>query len=315
MPDLSQRSSFHRSLALGVLLAALGVPLGAAPPAINRFSNVNAGAVLAGASGGTTTLQSPSGSRSSTGGTALGTSVGVTLGSCTFTGPPGDTWSVKVSSALPFRLTRTGGGSLVVTAVDIQPGLTGSFPAGGTTALSYLGVTFTVGTSASTPQGTYRGSFNLVVDDTSKGGKPSPPTAFTVSVRVDPVITLAKTADLRFGAVFAGPVAGTVILSPAGVRTVTGGLILGSLSPVGAAALVVNGSANATYAILLPASSTLTGPAGTMQITAFSSLPGSSGLLSAAGMQQLLIGGTLNVVASQPDGDYSGTFPVTVTYN
>lgn len=307
--------SAQRLLTFGFLWTAWVLPLGAAPPAINRFSNVNAGAVLAGASTGTATLDAPSGSRSSTGGTSLGTSVGATLGSCTFTGIPGNTWSVRVSSAVPFNLNPSGGGAQRVTAIDIQPSLTGTFPAGGTTSLCYLGVAMTVGTSVTTPQGTYTGSFNLVLDDTSKGGKSSAPMTFTVTLRVDPVITLAKTADLGFGDVFAGPAAGTVILSPAGARSTTGGLFLGNSSVVSAAALTVNGAANATYAILLPSSATLTGPSGTMQVSSFSSAPGSSGLLSAAGAQQLNVGGTLNVAANQPDGDYSGTFAVTVIYN
>lgn len=317
MHSLSQRSHPLRNLALGILLAAAVLPLGAAPlrPSINRFSNVNAGAILAGTSVGTVTLHSPSGSRSSTGGTSLGTSGGVSLGSCTFSGTPGHTWSVKVSSALPFILTRPGGGAMVVTGVEIQPSLTGSFPAGGTTSLHHLGVTLSVRTSATTPQGTYTGSFNLVLDDTSRRGMSSPAMAFMVSIRVDPVITLTKTTDLSFGDVFAGPAAGTVVLSPAGARTTTGGLLLGNSSPVSAASLRVHGAAYATYAILLPASATLAGPSGTLMVSSFSSTPGSSGLLSAAGIQQLNIGGTLDVAANQPDGDYSGTFAVTVTYN
>lgn len=317
MRSLPHPPRVHRNLALGLLLAAAALPTGAAPliPSINRFSNVNAGAILAGASAGTVTLHSPSGSRSSTGGTSLGTSGGVSLGSCTFTGTPGHTWSVKVSSALPFTLTRPGGGAMVVTEVLIQPSLTGSFPAGGTTSLHHLGVTLTVRTSAATPQGTYTGSFNLVLNDTSKRGKSSPAMAFTVSIRVDPVITLTKTADLGFGDVFAGPAAGTVILSPAGARTTSGGLLLGNSSRAGAASLTVHGAPYATYAILLPASATLTGPSGTLVVSSFSSAPGASGLLSGAGAQQLNIGGTLAVAANQPDGDYSGTFAVTVTYN
>lgn len=302
--------------ALAFALAFAGaLHLAAAPPALNKFSNLHAGAILPGASAGTATLIAPSGARSSTGGTALGSSVGLTLGSFTLTGTPGDTWAIQVTSALPFTLSRVGGGTLTVTAVDFQPGATGAFPAGGTTPMNTMGASLTVGTAAACPQGTYTGSISLRVEDTSKGGKTSPSVAFTVTVQVDPVITLSKTADLRFGDIFAGPSPGTVVLSPAGVRTPTGGLSLGSGSAVSAAGLLVAGAPHATYAILLPASATLTGPAGTLLVSTFTSSPGIAGVLSAAGSQLLAVGGTLTVAANQPDGDYAGTFSVTVIYN
>jgi hypothetical protein len=209
-----------------------------------------------------------------------------------------------------------GGETLTVTAVDFQPSATrtGVFPHSGTTSKYFLGVSLNVGSSAITPQGIYTGSFLLVIADTSKGGKRTTQ-AFTVTVRVDPVITLAKTADLAFGDIFTGSRAGTVILSPAGGRIVTDGLRLGSVSPATAAGFAVSGAPNATYAILLPGATTLTGPDGSMQVTDFNSSVDSSGLLNAAGQQQFSVGATLHVAADQPVGVYRGTFTVTVTYN
>ena len=170
-----------------------------------------------------------------------------------------------------------------------------------------------MGTSATTPQGTCTGSFTLVLVNTSEGGKSGTET-FTVTVDVAPVITLTKSADLNFGDIFAGPTAWTVILSPAGSRSATGGLLLGNLSYIGAV-FTVNGAANATYAIWLPASITLTGPAGTILESPFTSAPGPSSQLSASGTQQLRVGVTLNLAANQPDGDYVGTFSITTVYN
>lgn len=306
----------QRTLAFCLLAAASQLFHAAQPPAINRYSNISVGPILAGSSPGTIILNAPDGTRGSSGGASLGASMGVTLGSCTLTGSAGHTWAIQVSSAIPFSLTRPGGGTLSVTAVDFEPSSTktGVFPSGGTTPMYYLGVTLSVGANGSTPQGTYTGSFTLLLDDTSKGGKSST-TTFSVAVQVVPVITLTKTADLKFGDIFAGPSAGTVTLSPTGARSATGGLFLGNLSPIGAAAFTVNGAANATYAILLPASITMTGPAGTMLLSPFTSTPGGSGQLSVSGTQQLRIGGTLNVAANQPDGNYAGTFSVTTVYN
>jgi len=298
------------------LLAVTSLALGAANPTITKYSDINVGSILAGGSAGTAILNSPSGTRSTTGGTELGDSLSVALGRLTLTGKPGDHWAIRRASAIPFNLTRIGGGTLPVTAIDFELNSTntGTFPSSGTTGMFYLGTAITVGTNATTPQGTYSGSFTLLLDDTSPSGKSTTMT-FSVTVKVDPVITLTKTANLNFGDVFAGASPGQVLLSPKGTRTTTGGLLLGTLSPVSAAGFSVNGAANCTYAIVLPASIILTGPAGTMVVSTFTSTPLAAGLLGMTGQQQLDVGATLNVAANQADGDYSGTFAVTVAYN
>jgi uncharacterized protein DUF4402 len=99
------------------------------------------------------------------------------------------------------------------------------------------------------------------------------------------------------------------------VRTPGGGASLGSGAAVTAAAFTVSGQGSATYAITLPASATVTSGANTMTVNGFTSNPAGTGTLSGAGSQNLLVGATLNVGASQATGTYSGTFDVTVTYN
>ena len=177
----------------------------------------------------------------------------------------------------------------------------------------YLGVTIAVASSATTPQGTYQGSFLLRVTDTTKGKTTTK--AFTVTARVDPVITLAAAAGMGFGDVYSGPAAGTVVLAPEGTRTASPGVILGSTTAVGPAILMVRGAPNTTFAIMLPASVTLHGPAGTLLVSPFTCQPGPCGLLSETGEQQLQVGATLNLGQNQPDGDYLGTFAVSVAYN
>jgi hypothetical protein len=108
-------------------------------------------------------------------------------------------------------------------------------------------------------------------------------------------------------------------MTPAGVRSVTGGCTLPAITgTVAAAAFNVTGAANYTYAITLPgAATTITFGANNMTVDTWTSTPSGTGTLSAGGSQTLTVGATLNVGASQAAGTYvSGTpFTVTVNYN
>jgi hypothetical protein len=111
---------------------------------------------------------------------------------------------------------------------------------------------------------------------------------------------------------------GTVVMTPAGVRSTTGGVTLPVINgTVTAASFTVTGQGTYTYAITLPAAAlTLTSGANTMTATTFTSTPSATGALT-AGTQTLNVGATLNVAAAQAAGIYvSGTpFNVTVNYN
>ena len=298
------------------LLAGLALPAMAQAPSITKYSDINVGSIVAGASSGSVVLNSPSGTRTSTGGTNLGSTAGISLGQLTLSGKKNDGWRITAGSTIPFNLTGPGGATLQATAVDFQPSTTGTgtFPASGTTGYYYLGVTLSVGPSGATPVGAYSGSFTLRVTDTTNGRTGT--MTFAVRAKVDPVITLAKLTDLRFGDFFSSPAAGTVALTPAGARSATGGVTLASSSPTGPATFAVTGAANTSYAIVLPASFTLAGPGtATLTVNPVTSAPSTTGLLSATGQQTLSVGGTLIVGASQPEGAYAGTFNVTVAYN
>jgi hypothetical protein len=52
-----------------------------------------------------------------------------------------------------------------------------------------------------------------------------------------------------------------------------------------------------------------------MVVNGFTSDPAATGLFSGAGTQTINVGATVNVGASQPTGDYSGTYDVTIAYN
>jgi hypothetical protein len=128
-------------------------------------------------------------------------------------------------------------------------------------------------------------------------------------------IAIVGTVDLQFGKFAASGTTGTVVMTPAGVRTATGGVVLSAVAPGAAASYNVTGDTTASYTITLPASAvTITSGANNMTVASFTSTPATTGTLT-AGAQTLTVGGTLSVGASQATGAYTGTYTVTVQYN
>jgi hypothetical protein len=140
----------------------------------------------------------------------------------------------------------------------------------------------------------------------------------TASANIITPIQIVKGADLYFGNIVAGTSTGTVTVNTEGNRTGTGGVILPTATPgtITAAKFTVSGLPNATYAISLPTSTTISisGGSASMTITQFTSNPNASGILT-GGSQDFYVGGTLNVGANQTAGTYTGEFNVTVAYN
>lgn len=137
------------------------------------------------------------------------------------------------------------------------------------------------------------------------------------SAEVITPISISNTAALRFGK-FSALTGGTVVISAAGARSATGAVVLSSTNAGGAASFSVSGDANATYAITLPNSATLTHSVDntkTMSVGTFTSNPSGTGTLSAGGAETLSVGATLTVGNAQTTGSYSGTFDVSVEYN
>lgn len=160
-------------------------------------------------------------------------------------------------------------------------------------------------------------AFVLIVSASSSFAQATASATSTATI-VTP-ISITKTVDMNFGnvAVQVGT-GGTVVMTPAGVRSVTGGVTLPAVvGTVAAASFTVNGQGTYTYAITLPAAAlTLTSGPNTMTADTWTSSPSATGALT-AGTQTLNVGATLNVAAAQAAGLYvSGTpFNVTVNYN
>ena len=135
--------------------------------------------------------------------------------------------------------------------------------------------------------------------------------------------TLVKTDDLDFGTLASGATGGTVTINAVtGARTSGGGV-----TPVGGGTqravfqgtgglflITVSGSASVTLTRAGGGAPAMTASL----VRAASTSGGGIALLGAtllpSGVQTYYIGGTLTVPANQPDGDYSGTFTLTVNY-
>ncbi len=133
--------------------------------------------------------------------------------------------------------------------------------------------------------------------------------------------------DLEFGSLMAGATAGTVVVSPAGVRTNTGGVTLmpgGLVQPSrffgrGTTGQLVQISLASSPFILTRISGTETMTLNTMVIGStptaiLTTAPLSFTIGSATGIFNFPVGGTLNVGANQVAGDYQGTITITLNY-
>ena len=148
-----------------------------------------------------------------------------------------------------------------------------------------------------------------------------------------PITLTGPTATLQFGDVVPGTASGTVTMSPVtNLRTFTGtGLTTGAINPVSCASLTVGGRRAASFSVGLPSSATLTstqiGATSSLTVnnftgatyigTTWTALASGNGTLpdSVGATIALRVGGTLTVPAATLDGDYNGSFLVTVTYN
>lgn len=138
----------------------------------------------------------------------------------------------------------------------------------------------------------------------------------TATATIVAPLAIVKNIDMNFGNIAPGGAAGTVLLSPAGVRTPTGVTFLpANPGTVTAASFTVTGLSGATYSITLPAgSTTVTSGANTMTVDTWTSTPTPNGTLT-GGTETLTVGATLNVGASQPVGTYASVTPFSVTVN
>ena len=145
---------------------------------------------------------------------------------------------------------------------------------------------------------------------------------------IDP-IAISNDNDLAFGRFAATDAVGTVIVTTAGARTGTGGVILSEAdSTQSAATFTVTGDQNASYDIGLTntALTDTSGGAGAdMTLATITDFTGSDGDTTetnvtgtsalTGGTETIYLGGILSVAVDQAAGDYAGTVTATVEYN
>ena len=142
----------------------------------------------------------------------------------------------------------------------------------------------------------------------------------TVQTVVVGRLSLLNAGPLDFGYLSSGATAGTCTIdADTGARTTTGGVTpLGG--SFGAASFVGAGTPNRNVLIREPSGTiTLTRSGGTETMTVsnfrVNGGNGTSRQIAADGTLIFKVAGQLNVGANQRDGQYVGTFPVTVDYN
>lgn len=129
------------------------------------------------------------------------------------------------------------------------------------------------------------------------------------TVEIAAPIAITQDTALAFGNIGPSATAGTVTISLASAKSVTGGVTdLGGTSAAGA--FTVTGASGATYSVTVPASVTLTGAGDDMS----ASLTNDGGGTLTGGTDTFNVGGTLSVGANQAAGSYSGTYTVSVNY-
>ncbi len=142
----------------------------------------------------------------------------------------------------------------------------------------------------------------------------------TATATIGNSVSVAKTAtgsttggNLAFGYIIPSTTtAGSVTISPAGAPsyvTVTGTSALDR----GAARFEVTGVAGLTYSVSISNSTTITNGSKTMTVNSF--VPSALPVIGGDGKAVFTVGGTLLVGIAQENGEYTGTFDVSATYN
>jgi len=147
----------------------------------------------------------------------------------------------------------------------------------------------------------------------------------TAGAKVGKELAITETAALHFGTMTIPTGAVNVVLSTVNVRTasIPARITLLSQAPVCQnAAYTVYGGKNEHYDIALPANNVVTIVSGPnhMHVDSFTARTasqgnGTTGKLSALGIDSFVIGATLKLMNGQPSGLYTGTFDVTVNYH
>lgn len=127
------------------------------------------------------------------------------------------------------------------------------------------------------------------------------------AVIVAPIAIVHDGGALDFGTIVPGTTGGTVVVTTAGVGSVTGDVTFVPTSTNSEDTFTVTGDANRDFNIVA-GNEVMAGMSFTTDVA-------TTGSLDASGLATVSVGGTLTVAANQAAGTYNGTYDVTVSYN
>ena len=181
-----------------------------------------------------------------------------------------------------------------------------------------IGYTFPI--NAGGPTGLSTSGYTLTLF-TLSGGLAIVSGSGTATATVSRGISLTKNSDLAFGRIIrpnAG--SGTVTVSTAGARSLTGTGSFGFAAPAPtAASFGITGEGGQSVTVSVPSSFVMT-RAGSPNITVNTTATGSGaqtlgGTLGSTGTLAVSVGGSFTINSATPTGGYSGSFLVSVQYN
>lgn len=143
------------------------------------------------------------------------------------------------------------------------------------------------------------------------------------SITIIRPVGVTKSADLKFGTVVRpGTGSGSVAISAAGARSVTGGVVgLNSGDAPQAAEFTVAGEGGQSVSVSIPATFIMANGVENLTVTTSNNLSGSasaqslSGSMGSAGTLNVRVGGSTAVPSTAATGVYTGTFTVSAAYN
>lgn len=133
------------------------------------------------------------------------------------------------------------------------------------------------------------------------------------SVTIVEKLGISSKQDINFGTMMSPSNDGTVTLSYNGQRSATGGIYLMNNTDVSQGIFAIDGTAGRTVYVSLPGEVSIYSGQNTLTVNNFTASTGTQFIL-AAETTDMSIGATLNVPANAPEGEYGGTYTVTVSY-
>lgn len=143
------------------------------------------------------------------------------------------------------------------------------------------------------------------------------------SITVIRPLTVTKSADMKFGTVVRPSTgSGSVVVSNAGARTVSGGVVaLNSGDTPQAAQFNIDGEGGQSVSVTVPATFTMANGSESLTVTTSNNLGTNasaqtlSNALGSAGSLNVRVGGSVALPSTAATGVYTGTFTVSAAYN